>query len=219
MTSGSSGARSDSGAVRYRIVRLQVQTEPLKVGRAPLRTYDPSAIESMPRLEIGPAGVIGLTERLGSVIDVHHRDHPRSRDRRGRGGVSVMGTGDYRRLRSRYGAHLTEGIAGETILVDAPDGLAGLDLPVLLTLHTAQGPIPLAEVRVADPCVEFSRFCLGQTASPVVDGAVKQALIDLDQGARGYRGMATGSGLLALGDEVEVAQPTAVGQPDPVLPA
>lgn len=38
-----------------------------------------------------------------------------------------MGTGDYAHLRSRYGNHLTEGIAGETILVDAPKGLAGLD--------------------------------------------------------------------------------------------
>ena len=37
--------------MRYPIIRLQVQTEPLKVGKAPLRTYQPSAIESLPRLD------------------------------------------------------------------------------------------------------------------------------------------------------------------------
>lgn len=190
--------------MRYRIVRLQVQTEPLKVGRAPLRTYDPSSIESVPRIEFGPDGVIGLADRLGSVIDVHHRDHPRSRDRRGLAGITFMGTGDYTRLQARYGPHLTEGIAGETILLDAPDGLAGLGLPVRVTLHGADGSVPAVDVRVAEPCVEFSRFSLGQATSPGIDDLVKKALIDLDDGARGYRAVAGGSGRLALGDEVEI---------------
>lgn len=190
--------------MRYPIVRLQVQTEQLKVGSAPLRRYDPTAIESVHRIELGPHGVVGLGERLGSVIDVHHNDHPRSRDRKGLGGVSVIGTGDYRRLRERYGDHLTEGIAGETILIDAPDGLAGIDMPTEITVVTADGMIPLTNVRVADPCVEFSRFCLGQEPSSLVDDAVKQALIDLDDGARGYRGVAAGSGRVGLTDYVEI---------------
>ena len=41
------------------------------------------------------------------------------------------------------------------------------------------------------------------TASSAVDGAVKQSLIDLDNGARGYRAVATGAGVIALGDEVD----------------
>ncbi len=195
--------------MRYPIVRLQVQTEPLKVGKAPLRTYQPAAIESLPRLEIGPDGVVGLSARLGSVLDVHHRDHPLSRDSRGLAGVSLMGTGDYARLRSTYGPHLTEGIAGETILLDAPDGLAGLPLPVGLTVHTGAGPVRLADVRVADPCVEFSRFCLGAPASPVVDDDVRKALTDLDGGARGYRAVATAVGQVSLGDQVEFGPPFA----------
>ena len=190
--------------MRYPIVRLQVQTEPLKVGRAPLRRYDPSAIESVHRLEVGPLGVVGLAERLGSVLDVHHVEHPRSRDRRGIGGVSVIGTGDYTRLRRRYGDHLTEGIAGETILVEAPDGLAGRPMPPEVTVLTAGGPITLTDFRVAEPCVEFSRFCLGQEPSGVVDEAVRQALVDLDGGARGYRGVAAGDGVVGLDDQLEI---------------
>jgi hypothetical protein len=190
--------------VRYDIVRLQVQTEPLKVGRAPYRRYEPSAIEAVHRLEVSPSGVVGLAERLGSVMDVHHVDHPRSRDRKGEGGVSVMGTGDYARLRTRYGDHLTEGIAGESILIDAPDGLAGRDMPTQITLVTAAGPIELTRVSVAEPCVEFSRFCLRQEPSPVVDDDVKQALLDLDGGARGYKGVAVGTGVVGLSDQLEI---------------
>ena len=200
-----------------RIVRLQVQTEPLKVGKAPLRRYDPSFIESVPRIEVTPTGVFGLrrgavdrsgaVNRFGAIVDVHNVEHPHSRDRKGTGGVSVMGTGDYAALRARYGDHLTEGIAGETILVDAPDGLAGLEMPSEITIITAHGAIRLTQVRVADPCVEFARFCLQQEPSPVVHDAVRQALVDLDGGARGYRAAAVDGGLVALGDEVLVEVP------------
>lgn len=190
--------------MRYRIVRLQVQTDPVKVGRAPLRRYDPAVIESVPRIEVSPSGVVGLARQLGSVLDVHHVDHPRSRDRRGNAGVSVMGTGDYLRLRARYGDHLTEGIAGETILVDCPDGLAGRSMADRMTVLTGGGPIVLNQLRVAEPCVEFSRYCLREEPSPIVDDAVRQALVDLDSGARGYRAVADGSGVIALGDEVDI---------------
>lgn len=190
--------------MRYRIVRLQVQTDPMKVGRAPLRRYDPSVIESVPRIEVSPSGVIGLARSLGSILDVHHVDHPHTRDRKGIGGVTVMSTGDYARLRARYGDHLTEGIAGETILVDAPDGLAGRAMADRITVVTGSGQIGLTQVRVAEPCVEFSRFCLGQEPSATVDEAVRQALVDLDGGARGYRAVADGSGVIALGDEVDI---------------
>ena len=193
-------------AFRFRVVRLQVQAEPLKVGKAPLRRYDPAPIESVPRVEITPTGVFGLrrgsADRFGAIVDVHNVEHPGSRDRKGTGGVSVMGTGDYAALRARYGDHLTEGIAGETILVDAPGGLAGLDMPTEITVLADGGPVVLTDVRAADPCVEFARFCLGQQPSPVVDDAVRQALTDLDSGARGYRAAAAGSGVVALGDFV-----------------
>ncbi len=190
--------------MRYDIVRLQVQTEPLKVGQAPYRRYDPSTIESVHRVQVGRLGVVGLAERLGSVVDVHHVEHPNSRDRKGIGGVSVMGTGDYLRLRRRYGDHLTEGIAGETILVDAPGGLGGLDMPTEISLITANGRIVLTQFKVAEPCVEFSRFCLGQGPSPVVDDAVRQSLIELAGGARGYKGVADRSGVVGLSDQVQI---------------
>ena len=184
------------------IVRLQVQVEPLKVGRAPLRQYTPSLIESVPRLEIGPDGVVGIGRFGQRVLDAHHVEHPHSRDPRGRAGISVMATGDYARLRQRYGAHLTEGVAGESILVDFPGGLAGRELPERLTLLTAAGRLVLDQVQVAEPCVEFTRFCLGQAPSSEVGPDVRAHLELLDNGARGYKAVATGAAVVALGDEL-----------------
>lgn len=188
----------------YPIVRLQVQRGPVKAGRAPLRHYGPEAIVSVDRLLAGPRGVVGLAGDGEEILDVHHQDHPQSRDRRGRAGVLFMGTGDYAALRARYGEHVVDGIAGETVLLDAPAGLARLGLPPVATIHTADGPVELHEVRAADPCVEFSRFCLRQEPSPVVDAAVRQALVDLDHGARGYRSVAANAGTVRIGDVVRI---------------
>lgn len=188
----------------YRIVRLQVQRGPVKVGKAPLRSYRPEAIEPVDRLVAGPRGVLGVTGAGEEILDVHHQDHPHSRDRKGRAGVLFMGTGDYAALRARYGEHVVDGIAGETVLLDASAGLARLGLPPVATIFTADGPLELHDVREAEPCVEFSRFCLRQDPSPVVDDAVRRALVDLDFGARGYRSVAQNAATIRLGDIVGI---------------
>jgi hypothetical protein len=188
----------------YRIVRLQVQRSPAKVGKAPMRFYDPAAIQSVRSISAGPQGVSGIADDGEVILDVHHQLHPQSRDRKGVAGILFMGTGDYTALRARYGDHVTDGIAGETMLLDAPDGFAGSDLPTTVTIKTAGGPLELHRVRVADPCVEFSRFCLRQDSSPTVDDAVRKTLQDLDGGARGYRSVAVADGTIAVGDIVTI---------------
>jgi hypothetical protein len=188
----------------YRIVRLQVQRAPVKVGKAPQRSYQPAAIVPVTTLQAEPRRVRGFTAEGKVVLDVHHRDHPESRDRKGKAGILFMGTGDYVALRERYGDHVVDGIAGETVLLDAPDGLAGGGLPPTVTVLTAGGPLDLHGVRTAAPCIEFSRFCLRQEISVVVDDAVKKTMLDLDGGARGYRSIASGTGTIAVGDVVRM---------------
>ena len=80
------------------VVGIFVQRQPLKQGRAPLRQYRTDDIVGVPVLTVDADGVIGHPGVGDPILDVHHRLHPRSRDRRGRGGVSVMATGDYARL-------------------------------------------------------------------------------------------------------------------------
>jgi len=189
----------------FRIVGLQIQTRPLKPGRAPYRKYQPEGLRPVDRLVVSPRGNHGEwtdTDGDHSGIDVHHQDHPQSRDRKGKGGISVLGTGDYVRLRERYGPHLVDGIAGESVLVDAPAGLAETAFPADFSIRTTSGEISFRIGRVAGPCVEFSRFCLGEPASPDVSDAVRKALVDLDNGHRGYRAAAVGSGMISIGDAV-----------------
>jgi len=182
------------------IVRLQVQREPLKQGRPPARAYDPTHLVAVPAIELGASGAHGVTAGGERIIDVHHREHPRTRDAKGRAGVLVMATGDYVALRDRYGPHVVDGIAGESILVEHAPGLADRDLPEVLYLQTSSGTVELQQVRPADPCVEFSRFCLGRPPGGVVDQRIREMLIELDGGARGYRAVAADSTTVRLGD-------------------
>jgi hypothetical protein len=180
----------------------------VKIGTAPLRWYEPAGIVPVSTLLAEPRGVRGVTADGEVVLDVHHRDHPQSRDRKGKAGILFMGTGDYVALRERYGDHVVDGIAAETVLLDAPDGLAGGGLPPTVTVLTAGGPLELHGVRTAAPCVEFSRFCLRRDVSAVVDDAVKKTMLDLDGGARGYRSIASGAATIAVGDVITIADET-----------
>jgi len=174
------------------VVRLQVQRSRLKPGPPTTRVYDPAPLLEVEALEVGPLGCVGL---LGAdrVLDVHHADHEDTRNRGGNG-LSLLPTSAYDNLQSRYGAHLATGIVGESVLLDVPGEWPGGDL----LLETDHEPLLLSQVVPAAPCVEFSRFCLGIPPGPVGDD-VKQALIDLDGGSRGYYARVTGSGTVRIG--------------------
>jgi len=186
----------------YAVIRLQVQRSPLKPGKAPRRWYDPSPLAEVVILDLDADGGIGVTGGGERVIDVHNRRHPQTRDAKGRGGISVMGTGDYLALRERYGPHLVDGIAGESVLVDAPDGLGGREMPETIVIRTAAGTVELQGFGVAEPCVEFTRFCLRRQSDEPVDQQIKDHMLLLDGGARGYRGRVSIPGAIRIGDLV-----------------
>lgn len=183
-------------------MRLQVQRSPLKPGKAPQRWYDPSAIADVVALDVDADGCIGITAGVGRITDVHHTSHPLSRDPKGKAGLTVMGTGDYLALRDTYGPHLPDGIAGESLLVDAPGGLAGRQFPDRITIETQSGQLTLHDFRIADPCVEFSRFCLRRDAGDRVDQQLTDTLRALGGGARGYRAVAGSATTIRVGDRL-----------------
>ncbi|MBN9608344.1 MAG: hypothetical protein BGO26_20070 [Actinobacteria bacterium 69-20] len=231
------------------VIRVQVQRDRIKPGLAPHREYRPGVLHEVAELHVTPDGAIGVDADGKRHIDVHHRQHPNTRDARGRSGLSIMTTGDYLALRARYGPHLVDGLAGESILLDYAPGLARRAMPaelwitpcgtpggtvvaaasmtangtaarrpdgprwseravagniVILEKHGAAGEVAaslhLTGVHVAKPCVEFARFCLRQKPSPTADDAVRRGLIDLDEGARGYKMIAAGDGVIRPGD-------------------
>jgi hypothetical protein len=183
------------------VVRVQVQLRPVKAGRAPWRVYEPQAMHRVSALRVGPHGVVGIDADGTEHVDVHNTDHPRCRDPKGLAGISIMTTGDYAALRARYGPHLVDGVAGESVLLDYGPGLARRAMPPSLSIRAAGGTVlPLTGVHIAEPCVEFTRFCLRLPASDRVGDDVTAGLRDLDGGARGYKMVAGGDGHIRPGD-------------------
>lgn len=168
------------------IVRLHVQESSLKVGDKP-RRYDPAPIQSVPVLSVSSAGVVGLTENGKTILDVHHRDHPASKNRRGENGISLGFTGHYREMRQQFGLHLADGIAGENILIEADQQFQVEELAAGVVLEgSPDRQLNLRPVIVAAPCVEFSRYALTFPDDARPDATVTEALRFLDAGMRGF---------------------------------
>jgi hypothetical protein len=168
-----------------RIVRLQVQTAHLKRDTQPHRWYDPAPITDVASLLLDGGGVTGIASDGTSHLDVHHRDHPISRNR-GDNGVSIGFTGHYDAMRERFGAHLSDGIAGENILVASEAIHTEETLGGTLFIQTASGIIRLEQVIDAPPCVEFTRFCMQWPPDRRPDRTITEGLQFLDRGMRGF---------------------------------
>ncbi len=166
------------------ITRLQVQTEPLKRGEKPHRWYDATPIRRVDRLHVDETGATG--ELSGTkMLDAHHAAHPRTRHRGPASGLCIGFTSHYQAMREMFGNHITDGVAGENVLVDVSDRVT-LDRLDGAALRTSDGAvIPLVEVYVAEPCVEFSRFALG--VQPGGGGpSMREPLQQLRAGMRGF---------------------------------
>jgi hypothetical protein len=166
------------------ITRLQVQLEPLKQGDKPRRWYDPSHIRTVDRLHLDDRGAIGDLNG-DRLVDAHHLDHPRSRNHGRASGLSIGFTAHYRTMRELFGEHVTDGVAGENVLIDSDDHVT-VDQLAGASLRTRDGrTIAFDDVEVAEPCVEFSRFVLGVPPGEVGDG-MREPLQQLRGGMRGF---------------------------------
>jgi len=185
---------------------VQIQRESLKAGIPSMRRYDPAPLLIVARLKLTPGVVIGQTVAGEEMIDVHHTDHPRSRNRDDNF-ISMGFTGHYALMRERYGDHLTDGIAGENIIV-AGDGRVTLDhLGTRLVVETqADEQITLVDMLPIPPCEPFSRFAARRDlAAP----DMKAKLQYLSNGTRGFyiRLMSPNTGaIIQSGDKVYVAE-------------
>lgn len=179
------------------VVRLQVQRSHLKPRPSGSGHYDPAPLLEVPALEVSARGCIGVAgdER---VVDVHHADHPDSRNVRLVNGLSVLPVAHYERLRARYGPHLADGVAGENLLVETAGPWTVDDLQGELALELDTGPVPVRGVLAAAPCVEFTRYALGRDDLEL-DDEVRAALEDLDHGSRGFYLQLDGAGTVRPG--------------------
>lgn len=191
------------------VVRLQVQASSLKVGESP-RRYDPSPLEVMHALTVTPGGVIGVTGEGDGLIDVHHQEHPQSKNSGGRNGISLSFTSHYDAMRERFGPHLRDGIAGENVLIELADDtrlVAPEELADGVTfIGDERSPLALERVIVAAPCVEFSRFALRFPDDRKPDATITEALRFLGNGMRGFYGAYKGApAVMRVGDRLAIA--------------
>lgn len=177
------------------VARVQLQRSRLKPGERGARRYTTDPLLEVPEVEVGPRGLRGTGE-LAGLLDVHHADHPDTRNVRLRNSLSLLPRAHYAQLRERFGPHVADGTAGESLLLDTDGPLTAEDLAGTLLLDTEEGdPLVLTEVAAAPPCVEFSRWCAGSDEP----GAVEDALAFLASGRRGFYARVEGSGRVAPG--------------------
>jgi hypothetical protein len=170
-----------------RIKRIQVQRIPLKRRNKPTRFYDPSPLLEVEMLLLSAKGIIGVTGDGREIMDAHHMDHPESRNVEGMNNISFGFASHYRSMREHFGDHLTDGIAGENVLVETEVMWQREDLGEMLALqnYTTGTIFYLRDILVAAPCIEFTQYAAnhGLALPPQV---LKESLQFLDHGMRGF---------------------------------
>ena len=186
------------------ITQLQIQQSSLKVGEGRDRHYDPAPIRVVRQLSLDPGGVVGWDDQGDRILDVHHAEHPMSKNRDGDNGISIGFVSHYDLMRSRVGEHLANGLAGENILVETDRTFTSDNLPERLRIERANGEVvELVNIRAAEPCVEFTRFAMRYPANERPDASVTETLEFLRFGMRGYYATYLGAPVtVETGDQV-----------------
>lgn len=170
----------------HSIVRLQIQSAPLKRGDKPYKWYDPSYIRPVDRLDVTADGATGQVDGDPTeMIDVHNVTHPETRNHGRASGFSIGFTSHYEIMRDQFGEHITDGVAGENLLVDADRRITADDLAGAALRTTGGHEVPFDEVLIAEPCVEFSRFVL-RVPRGEAGAAMREPLQALRGGLRGF---------------------------------
>lgn len=186
------------------VTRLQIQESSLKVGDTP-RRYDPAPLRAVPELVVTRAGASFVDETGTTIIDVHNVGHPASKNR-ATNGVSLGFTSHYAAMRERFGDHLSDGIAGENILIETARTFAESDLSGGVIVENDGQHLPLTGVIIAAPCVEFTRFALRFPDDAKPDKTVTEGLQFLHNGVRGFYASIDGEpATIQLGDRVFLA--------------
>jgi hypothetical protein len=134
--------------------------------------------------EAGAWAVDGAGDRL---LDVHHLEHPRSRNRRGLNGISIGFFGHYEKMQAYFGPHMQPGIAGENLIVDSPVPYTLADLqPYLVAVCAASGQeYPFRVLDAMAPCDPFTHFA-ARAEDRLPKAELKAGLQFLSNGRRGF---------------------------------
>jgi len=171
------------------IAFAQVQQSPLKHGEGASRVYNPAPVLRVPGLRLTCEGVFGITAAGEEVIDVHHVDHPQTRNRGNANGISINFLPNYARIRDRFPYRepdaIDDGIGGENLVIDpiADFSMDWLGSELIIERASDNQRIRLIDVMVTPPCAPFSTFVAGR---PIGGTELKDTLQFLSDGTRGF---------------------------------
>lgn len=168
------------------IVRLQVQRYSIKTGDKPNERYTPEPnLVSVTTLRLTADGVAGIDERGEIVPDIHNAMHPHTKFR-GDNGLSIGFTGHYTAMRDHFGDHISDGIAGENMIVACGEILPLAAIEKGIVIFSDRGEIHIGRWVVLHPCAPFSKFCLQFPGDTKPDRRLTEALQFLEHGIRGF---------------------------------
>ena len=149
--------------------------------------YDSSKLVQVDQLSITPRGIEAALEDGEQVLDIHHMSHP-DKEYDDDDLVCIGFTAHYQAMRSHFGDHLQDGIAGENIIIEYDNDVWPEDLSQKTGIENQDtGEIAVLEmVSHASPCVEFSQFCLLNQYEKVPAAQIKESLQFLANGRRGF---------------------------------
>lgn len=164
--------------------------------------FDASRRLVVDQLLITPLGIEATTPDGEHVLDIHHINHPdKAYDDDDL--VCIGFTSHYAAMRSRFGEHMVDGIAGENIIIECEGEIWPEDLGQKIAIESTEtGALTsLDMVSFAAPCAEFSHFAANSQDSRLRAEELKATLQFLGNGRRGY--------LLVMseGQETAIVQP------------
>ncbi len=195
-----------SGIGRVKLVQLQPAG--LIIETPSGGYYDESRRVEVDQLQMTSLGIEATTKEGEHVLDIHHIDHPdKAYDNDDL--VCIGFTSHYEVMRTHFGAHMVDGIAGENIIIETEDEvwLPDLGKGIVIENQDTNSRTMLDLVNYASPCQEFSHFAMQSQHKKLTADELKTTLQFLDKGRRGFllvmrEGQATAA--IRRGDKVLV---------------
>jgi len=170
-----------------RIKLVQLQPSGLIIETGSGYFYDASRRVEVDRLLITPKGIEATTSTGEHVLDIHHLDHPdKAYDDDDL--VCISFTSHYEAMRTRFGEHMVDGIAGENIIIEYDTEVWTADLGGQIAIENSEtGQMTLLDlVSFAAPCDEFSHFAAQSQDKRLPAAELKSTLQFLNKGRRGF---------------------------------
>ncbi len=166
---------------------VQLQPSGLIIETPSGNFYDASRRVELDHLLITPKGIEATTPQGEHVLDIHHLDHPdKAYDDDDL--VCIGFTSHYEKMRTRFGEHMVDGVAGENIIIEFGEEVWVDDIGQQLAIeNTDTGQKTMLDlVCFAAPCDEFSHFASQSQGERLPAADLKAVLNFLNDGRRGY---------------------------------